>query len=54
MGPSLWHILIVIIVIMLLFGRNRISDIMGDLGKGINSFKKGLKEDDKSDTKPEK
>ena len=47
MGLSIWHILIVVIVIMLLFGRNRISDIMGDMGKGIHAFKNGLKNEDK-------
>lgn len=47
MGPSIWQILIVVLVILLLFGRNKISDIMGDLGKGISSFKKGLKDEDK-------
>jgi sec-independent protein translocase protein TatA len=39
---SLTHWLVVILVIMLLFGRGRISDLMGDFAKGINSFKKGL------------
>ena len=42
---SLVHWLIVILVIMLLFGRGRISDLMGDMAKGINSFKKGLADD---------
>ncbi|OSZ71949.1 twin-arginine translocase TatA/TatE family subunit [Sphingomonas sp. IBVSS1] len=41
---SLMHWLLVILVIMLLFGRGRISDLMGDFAKGINSFKKGLNE----------
>ena len=42
---SLWHWLIVIVVVMLLFGgRGKVSDLMGDFGKGINSFKKGLAE----------
>ena len=36
----------VILVIMLLFGRGRISDLMGDFAKGINSFKKGLNDGD--------
>ena len=55
MGPSIWQILIVVLVILLLFGRNKISDIMGDLGKGINAFKKGLKDEDKpDDSKKEK
>ena len=44
---SIWHWLIVLIVGMLFFGgRGKISDLMGDVAKGINSFKKGLKEDD--------
>ena len=42
---SLVHWLIVILVIVLLFGRGRISDLMGDMAKGINSFKKGLADD---------
>ncbi len=59
---SIWHWLIVALVIMLLFGKGRISEMMGDLGKGITSFKKGLSEDETSpdgerkalsDTKPE-
>lgn len=50
MGPSIWQILIVVLVILLLFGRNKISDIMGDLGKGISAFKKGLKDEDKPES----
>lgn len=46
---SLTHWLVVILVIVLLFGRGRISDLMGDFAKGINSFKKGLND---SDTPP--
>lgn len=42
---SLFHWLVVILVIMLLFGRGKISDLMGDMAKGINSFKKGLADD---------
>ncbi len=43
---SIWHWALVIIVFMLLFGgRGKISDLMGDFAKGINSFKKGLAED---------
>jgi sec-independent protein translocase protein TatA len=45
--------LIVLIVGMLFFGgRGKISDLMGDFAKGINSFKKGLKEDETAPTKP--
>ncbi|WP_374594454.1 twin-arginine translocase TatA/TatE family subunit [Sphingosinicella sp.] len=45
-GFSIWHWLIVGIVVILLFGKGRISDVMGDLAKGIKSFKKGLAEDE--------
>jgi sec-independent protein translocase protein TatA len=43
---SLYHWAILLIVVMLLFGRGKISDLMGDFAKGINSFKKGLAEGD--------
>ena len=44
---SLWHWLIVGIIILILFGgRGRVSDLMGDLAKGIKSFRKGLSEDE--------
>lgn len=43
---SIWHWALVIIVFMLLFGgRGKVSDLMGDFAKGINSFKKGLADD---------
>jgi len=45
---SIWHWLIVLLVIALLFGAGRISSVMGDVGKGIKSFKKGLNEDDEA------
>ena len=42
---SIWHLLIVLVVVLVLFGgRGKISQIMGDFAKGINAFKKGLKE----------
>jgi len=43
-GP--FQILIIALVILVLFGRGRISEMMGDFGKGIKSFRKGLGEDD--------
>lgn len=43
---SFWHILIVAVVVILLFGRGKISELMGDVAKGIKSFKKGMTEDD--------
>jgi len=44
MSPSLWQIGVVIVLIVLLFGRGKISSLMGDLAKGIKSFKKGMKD----------
>ena len=51
---SFWHWIIVIMVIVLLFGRGRISEMMGDVAKGIRSFKKGMEEDDEPQTPPSK
>lgn len=45
-GFSLWHWLVVGIVVLLLFGKGRFSDMMGDVAKGIKSFKKGMTEDE--------
>lgn len=45
---SIWHWLVVGIVILLLFGKGRFSDMMGDVAKGIKSFKKGMSEDDEA------
>ncbi len=42
---SIWHWVIVLIVVLVLFGRGRVSEIMGDFGKGIKSFKQGLSDD---------
>lgn len=44
--PGFWQILIVVLLVVLLFGRGKISDLMGDVAKGITSFKKGLKDDE--------
>lgn len=46
MGLSITHLLLVLAVAVLLFGRGKISELMGDVAKGIRSFKKGLAEDD--------
>jgi sec-independent protein translocase protein TatA len=52
---SLWHWIIVAVVVMLLFGgRGKISSLMGDFAQGIKAFKKGMSEDEKTaDTKTE-
>jgi len=43
---SLWHWIVVIGVVLLLFGRGKISELMGDVAQGIKAFKKGMSEDD--------
>ena len=43
---SIWHWLIVLVVVLLLFGRGKIPELMGDVAKGIKSFKKGITDDD--------
>ena len=48
-GFSLWHWLIVGLVILLLFGKGRFSDMMGDVAKGLKSFKKGMSEDEEAE-----
>jgi len=45
-GLQPWHWLVVALVVLVLFGRGRISETMGDFGKGFRSFKKGLTEED--------
>ena len=47
-GFSLWHWLIVGLVILLLFGKGRFSDMMSDVAKGLKSFKKGIAEEEES------
>ncbi|WEX87219.1 twin-arginine translocase TatA/TatE family subunit [Sinorhizobium garamanticum] len=47
---SIWHWLIVLVVILLLFGRGKIPELMGDVAKGIKSFKKGMGDDDAAPT----
>ena len=49
---GIWQILILAIVILVLFGRGRISEMMGDFGKGISSFKKGMNEEASSSDEP--
>ncbi len=45
-GVSIWHWVVVGVVVMLLFGRGKVSELMGDVAKGIKSFKKGMAEDE--------
>lgn len=51
---SIWHWLIVLVVVLVLFGgRGKLSQLMGDMAKGITAFKKGLKEEDKVEKESE-
>ena len=50
MSIGIWQIAIVVILVVLLFGRGKISSLMGDVAKGIKSFKKGMASDVTDDT----
>jgi sec-independent protein translocase protein TatA len=45
-GASIWHWIVVGLIVVLLFGRGKISEMMGDVAKGIKAFKKGMSEED--------
>ncbi len=49
---SIWHWIIIGLIVVLLFGKGKISDLMGDVAKGIKSFKKGLSDDESQPTPP--
>ena len=52
-GFSLWHILILALVLLLVFGGNRFSSMMSDVAKGIKNFKQGMTEDDEAQPRRE-
>ena len=52
MSIGIWQIALVVILVVLLFGRGKISSLMGDVAKGIKSFKKGMASDITDDTEP--
>ena len=52
MSIGFWQIAIVVILVVLLFGRGKISSLMGDVAKGIKSFKKGMATDVTDDSQP--
>jgi sec-independent protein translocase protein TatA len=47
---SIWHWIIVLAIVLLLFGRGKIPELMGDVAKGIKSFKKGMSDEDENET----
>lgn len=51
MGISLTNIIIILIIVLILFGAGKLPQVMGDLGKGIKSFKDGLKNDEEDKKK---
>ena len=54
MVPGFWQIAIVVVLVVLLFGRGKISSLMGDVAKGIKSFKKGLSDESPSENEDKK
>ena len=52
MSIGIWQIAIVVILVVLLFGRGKISSLMGDVAKGIKSFKKGMATDSNDESEP--
>ena len=52
MSIGFWQIAVVVILVVLLFGRGKISSLMGDVAKGIKSFKKGMSSDVTEDSQP--
>jgi sec-independent protein translocase protein TatA len=50
---SIWHWIVVIVVVLLLFGRGKISELMGDMAQGIKAFKKGMSDDEKPAAGPD-
>ena len=51
MTPSIWQLLIVLVIVLLLFGRGKIPQLMGDMAKGIKSFKRGMTDEEKQEDK---
>lgn len=45
---SLWHWIVVLVIVLLVFGAGKLPNVMGDMAKGMKAFKKGLKEEDET------
>ena len=54
MGISFWQIIIVVALLVILFGRGKISELMADVAKGVKSFKKGMSDEDENQTSIDK
>ncbi|MFO1236486.1 MAG: twin-arginine translocase TatA/TatE family subunit [Alphaproteobacteria bacterium] len=44
---SIWHLIVIVVLVMVLFGRGKISELMGDVAKGIKNFRQGMADDPK-------
>jgi sec-independent protein translocase protein TatA len=51
---SIWHWIVVVVIVLLVFGKGKISDLMGDVAQGIKAFKKGMADDTKADAETPK
>ncbi len=49
---SAWHWIVVLVVVLVLFGRGRVADVMGEFGKGLKSFKQGMADEDSKPVPP--
>ena len=54
MGMSLSHLLVILLIVLVVFGAGKLPQVMSDLGKGLKSFKDGMKDDGKKDKKTKK
>lgn len=50
MGISIWQLVLILLIVFVVFGAGKLPRVMGDIGKGVRSLKKGLKEDDETPT----
>ena len=48
---SIWHVLVILLVVLILFGAGKLPHVMGDLAKGLKNFKQGMKEDESKSEK---
>lgn len=46
MGLSLWHLIVLLVIVLLVFGAGKLPNVMGDVAKGIKSFKKGMSDEE--------
>ena len=54
MSPSIWQLLLVVLVVFVIFGAGKLPKVMGDLGKGVKNLKDGLKDGENSSEKDKK